>query len=172
MCLVTCKSAKKWYLIRMCISWLCPFKEDKKGCARRCYYTHQQTLPFQTPYRLERNCFTRPFNHKIVDLRMILTKTRLQVNGLVKRRKTHQEDWREKKFLVQVSLNGHWHGEWNYMLSEITKFNLWKLLCFQPKQCPLRKVNTKQNSTYSAGLKKLQPDCSFIQFSISGHKFL
>ena len=26
-CLVTCKSAKKWYLMRMCISWLCPFKE-------------------------------------------------------------------------------------------------------------------------------------------------
>ena len=26
-CLVTCKSAKKWYLMRMCISWLCPFKQ-------------------------------------------------------------------------------------------------------------------------------------------------
>ena len=24
-CLVTCKSAKKWYLMRICISWLCPF---------------------------------------------------------------------------------------------------------------------------------------------------
>ena len=24
--LVTCKSAKKWYLMRMYISWLCPFK--------------------------------------------------------------------------------------------------------------------------------------------------
>ena len=28
--LVTCKSAKKWYLMRICISWLCPFK---KTCA-------------------------------------------------------------------------------------------------------------------------------------------
>ena len=26
MCLVTCKSAKKWYVMRMCISWLCPSK--------------------------------------------------------------------------------------------------------------------------------------------------
>ena len=23
---MTCKSAKKWYLMRMCINWLCPFK--------------------------------------------------------------------------------------------------------------------------------------------------
>ena len=25
--LVTCKSAKKWYVMRMCISWLCPFND-------------------------------------------------------------------------------------------------------------------------------------------------
>ena len=29
--LVTCKSAKIWYLMRMCISWLCPFKLFKKN---------------------------------------------------------------------------------------------------------------------------------------------
>ena len=44
----------------------------------------QQTLPFQTPYRLQRKRFARPFNHEMADLRMIVTKTRLQVNGLVK----------------------------------------------------------------------------------------
>ena len=26
-CPVTCTSAKKWYLMRMCLSWLCPFKK-------------------------------------------------------------------------------------------------------------------------------------------------
>ena len=27
-CLVICKSTKKWYLMRMCTSWLCPFKDS------------------------------------------------------------------------------------------------------------------------------------------------
>ena len=72
----------------------------------------------------------------MADLRMIVTKTRLQVNGLVKydcstEPETHQEDWRKKNnkntiFLVLVSLNNHWHWEWNYVLSEITKFNFVK----------------------------------------------
>ena len=97
----------------------------------------QQTLPFQTPYRLQRNRFTWPFNHKMVDLRMIVTKTRLQVNGLVKYNCSTEGNlsrrFNEKKFLVLVSLNGHWHREWNYVLSEITKFNFVKTIMFWAK---------------------------------------
>ena len=147
----------------------------------------QQTLPFQTPYRLQRNRFTWPFNHKMVDLRMIVTKTRLQVNGLVKyncstegnisrRMKTKKGNnilrtsipyWpytsaKELCVLGDNKVQFCEHFLWISILS--------KLLCFEPKQCPLRKENTKQIST--AGLKKLQLDCSFIQFSVSGHKFL
>ena len=44
-CLVTCKSAKKWYLMSMCFSWLCPFNRllisrsnlqaSETGCCKR-----------------------------------------------------------------------------------------------------------------------------------------
>ena len=73
----------------------------------------------------------------MVDLRMIATKTRVQVNGLVKYNCSTEGNlsrrFKEKKCLVLVSLNGHWHREWNYVLSEITKFNFVKTIMFWAK---------------------------------------
>ena len=73
----------------------------------------------------------------MVDLRMIVTKTRLQVNGLVKYNCSTEGNlsrrFNEKKFLVLVSLNGDWHLEWNYVFSEITKFNFVKTIMFWAK---------------------------------------
>ena len=50
-CLVTCKSAKKWYLMRMCISWLCPFKP--------CYCTSNGYLGCLLPYMANRGMCRR-----------------------------------------------------------------------------------------------------------------
>ena len=36
-CLVICKSAKKRYVMRMCISWLCPCKGKNISCSSRIY---------------------------------------------------------------------------------------------------------------------------------------
>ena len=119
-------------------------KKTKRGCAHRLLiFTHnltnvtkqQQTLQSQTPYRLQRNRFTRPFNHEMVDLRMIVTKTCLQENSLVKYDCSTEGNTsrrlKEKKktiFFVLVSLNDHRHWEWNYVLSEITKINFVKTI--------------------------------------------
>ena len=56
-----------------------------------------------------------------------------QSNITAPRRETYQEDLTKTKFLVLVSLNGHWHREWNYVLSEITKFNFVKTIMFWAK---------------------------------------